>query len=209
MQWRHLTVLWIKKFKSQALTGEVILTVFFDIKGPLFLDCKSCSDTVSANCYCHVPQQLHTKIKRNFWDELTDDTILLHINAHPHIVQRVQDQVNGTGVGRGHTHTSSCNFYIFRPFKKALKGHTFTRLTVCTSLQYSGSGSRPKSSLQMEYASFASMALQSNACDDIFLQYLQQSASSDKLQLYMPYILNISKWPGTVSELRFSWQTQG
>jgi len=56
----------MKKFKSQAPTGKVILTVFFDIKGPLFLDDKSCSDTVNANCYCHVPQQLHTKVKKNF-----------------------------------------------------------------------------------------------------------------------------------------------
>lgn len=116
----------MKKFKSQALTGKVILTVFFDIKGPLFLDCKSCSDTVSANCYCHVAQQLHTKIKKNFWDEFADVIILLHVNAHPHIAQRVQGQLNATGSGEGGAHTSPCNFYISGPFKKALKGHTFT-----------------------------------------------------------------------------------
>jgi len=54
-------------FMSWAIAGKVWLTVFLEIERALFLHFRSCNNTVIANCYSQILQNLHTKIKKNVW----------------------------------------------------------------------------------------------------------------------------------------------
>ena len=44
-----------------------MLTVLLDLKRPLFLDFRSCSDTISANSYWQTLLKVRTKIKNKVW----------------------------------------------------------------------------------------------------------------------------------------------
>jgi hypothetical protein len=65
IQWRHSTPPHIWKFKSQSCAGNLMLTVVFDIKGPLLFDCYLCDDTSSANLCCQILHKLCTEVKTN------------------------------------------------------------------------------------------------------------------------------------------------
>jgi hypothetical protein len=74
---------------------------------------------------------MRIKIKYKHPGKLRDAIILLHINTCPHVAHRVQSKLNAM---RWEVFTqpaynldlSPCNFHIFGPLKKDLKGCMFT-----------------------------------------------------------------------------------
>ena len=50
--------------------------MLFDIEGPEFLDFESCFDIVNSNCYSHMLQKLHSKIKGK-----SDVWLTVHCNS--------------------------------------------------------------------------------------------------------------------------------
>jgi hypothetical protein len=107
-----------------------MLTVFLDLKRPLFLDFRSCSDTVSANCYWQTLLIVHTKIKDRHPGQLTVGIILQHDIACFFVAQRVQDQLNAMH-WEVMTHPAQpghliLQFSFFGPTHKALTSHMFT-----------------------------------------------------------------------------------
>jgi hypothetical protein len=64
-------------------------------------------------------------------------------------------------------HTSPCNFYIFGPFKKALKGHTFTSYGYLHKIVVQWFRQQTKEFFA-DGVCLICMALQSNAFNDFF-----------------------------------------
>jgi len=56
--------------------------MFFDVEGPEFLDFESCFNVVNSNCYTHMLQKLHSKIKNKCSGQVTD-IILPHDRQFP------------------------------------------------------------------------------------------------------------------------------
>jgi histone-lysine N-methyltransferase SETMAR len=54
LEWKRVTSSVKKKFKSQRATRKVMLTVFWDMQGPITLDFKSQGTTVNSANYCEL-----------------------------------------------------------------------------------------------------------------------------------------------------------
>jgi len=76
------------------VTNIFWLTAFFDIHRCLLLYFKLCDNTIIANCSCKVIQNLHTKMKNRQAGKQADGIIILQDSVHPHVVHRIQDQLN-------------------------------------------------------------------------------------------------------------------
>lgn len=79
--------------KSKAVhssSGKVMLTFFFDCKGPLLIDFLEPGATINARRYVETLQNLKHAIKSKCPGMLTDSIILLQDNAHPHIANVVK-----------------------------------------------------------------------------------------------------------------------
>jgi hypothetical protein len=69
-------------------------------------------------------QKLHTKIKNKRPGKLTGGNTALHDNARPHVIHRVQDEVNAMGreVPKLPVYSPDllpCDFHVFEPLKKS------------------------------------------------------------------------------------------
>ena len=51
MQWKHLSSLANKKFKTQASAGKVMLTIFWDVNGPILVHFQEKGQTVTSARY--------------------------------------------------------------------------------------------------------------------------------------------------------------
>jgi hypothetical protein len=102
MQWKHPTNLQLKKFKSQASAGKVILTLFFDIKTSLLLNVKLCNDTITASHCGQTLKKLYIKIKK-------DITVYALIasscckNIHPHVALQSSGPTEFHAIGDAET----------------------------------------------------------------------------------------------------------
>lgn len=130
MQWKHPSSPRPKKFKTQPSAGKVMVSVFFDCHGPLLLDFKEPGQSINAARYCQTLTQLRRAIKNKRPGLLTAGVIVLHDNARPHVANQVQDlfQRFKWEMLRHPPYSpdlSPCDFHIFGPLKKALKGQRF------------------------------------------------------------------------------------
>jgi hypothetical protein len=51
MQWKHLSSPANKKFKTQASAGKVMLTIFWDVNGPILVHFQEKGQTVTSARY--------------------------------------------------------------------------------------------------------------------------------------------------------------
>ena len=107
-----------------------MMTAFFDIEGLLMLDFKDPHITVNANRYKETLDKLQKAIKNKRPGMLSRGVILLHDNARPHVANTVKDALaqKGWEVLPHPSYSpdlSPCDFHLFGPLKKALKGHRF------------------------------------------------------------------------------------
>lgn len=130
MQWKHASSPPPTKFKSVPSAGKVMLTVFFDIRGPVHIEFLEHRKTINSEVYCETLRSLRRSIKSKRPGLLTEGVILLHDNARPH-VSRVTSSELAKFKWEQLEHPpyspdlSPCDFHLFGPLKKHLKGKRF------------------------------------------------------------------------------------
>ena len=87
--------------------------------------------TVNANRYCDTFHELKTAIKNRRRGMLSKGVIMLQDNARPHVAKVSKDLLQHFRWEVLHhppysTDLSPCDFHVFGPLKKPLKGHRFT-----------------------------------------------------------------------------------
>lgn len=130
MQWLPKGAPPPKKFRSQTSNLKVMASVFFDCKGVLLTDFLPRGSTINAAGYVSTLKKLKDRIKRKRPGLLSDGVLLLHDNARPHTAN-VTTQVLGKWRWEVLPHPpyspdlSPCDFHLFGPLKRALKGRYF------------------------------------------------------------------------------------
>lgn len=130
MQWKHPSSPRHQKFKTQSSAGKIMLTCFFDHRGPLLLEFKDPHVNINAVRYSETLTRLRTAIKNKRPGMLTEGVILLHDNARPHTANIITSQIARMRweVLEHPPYSpdlSPCDFHVFGPLKKALKGQRF------------------------------------------------------------------------------------
>jgi len=85
MQWKHPLSLANKKFKTQASAGKVMLTIFWDVNGPMLLHFQGKGQTATCARYSDLlVNELKHTIRSKCQGLLSNSVLLLHNNTHPH-----------------------------------------------------------------------------------------------------------------------------
>lgn len=130
MQWKHAGSPKAKKFKLQVSAGKVMLSAFFDHEGLLLADFKEPGVNINSTHYLETLDKLHKAIKNKRPGMLSRGVILLHDNARPHVAKIVQEALawKKWEILQHPAYSpdlSPCDFHLFGPLKKALKGQRF------------------------------------------------------------------------------------
>ncbi|XP_015913054.2 histone-lysine N-methyltransferase SETMAR-like [Parasteatoda tepidariorum] len=130
MQWKHASSPPPKKFKAVQSADKVLLTVFFDVQGPLLVEFLEYRKTINYNAYCETLRRLRRSIKNKRPGLLKEGVVLLHDNVRPH-VSRVTHMELAKFKWETLDHPpyspdmSPCDFHVFGLLKKHLKGKRF------------------------------------------------------------------------------------
>jgi histone-lysine N-methyltransferase SETMAR len=130
MQWKHANSPPPKKFMGTVRSSKIMVTVFFDCKGLLLLDFLPKGTTINAKQYCSTLDKLRKAIKNKRPGMLTRGVTLLHDNARPHTAVATTSHLQHFKweILQHPPYSpdlSPCDYHVFGPFKKALKGHRF------------------------------------------------------------------------------------
>ena len=128
MQWHHLGSPSPKKFKSFPSAGKVMMTVFWDHRGVIFVDFLPKGETVNSRRYCDTLKKLARaiRVKRPGLQKV----ILHHDNARPHTAHATAAAIAAKGwTVLPHPAYSPdlapSDFHMFGPLKDYLRGHKF------------------------------------------------------------------------------------
>lgn len=107
-----------------------MLTFFFDFHGYLLIKFLPRGATANAECYQTTLTNLIAKFRQNKHGTLTSGIILLHDNARLHMVNTMKQKLaeNGSEVLQQLPYgldLSPCNFRIYYPLTKDLRGKKF------------------------------------------------------------------------------------
>ena len=119
--------------KSKAVhksTDKVMITFFFDCRGPLLVIFLEHGATINAKHYVDTLLKLWCAINSKRPGMLSDRIMLLHDNIHPHTVNLVRDKLQRFGWETLQhppysPDLSPCDFRIFGDLKKDICGHRF------------------------------------------------------------------------------------
>jgi histone-lysine N-methyltransferase SETMAR len=130
MVWKHPGLPSKKKFRRTPSVGKLMVTVFWDRRGPLLLHFMLRDATIDACSYCGTIARLRASIRKKRLGILVDDVLLLHDNASPHVANRTAGRLQSFGwVIMEHapysTDLAPSNYHVFGPLKKFLAGHRF------------------------------------------------------------------------------------
>ena len=122
-----LALLARKKTRSSIRSGKVMLTCFFDEKGPLMLERFETGGTVNANRFCDTLRKLKTAIKNRRRGRTSKGVSLLHDNARPHVAKVCKVLLHHFRWEVLHhppygPYLSPCDFHVFGPLKKSTEG---------------------------------------------------------------------------------------
>jgi [histone H3]-lysine36 N-dimethyltransferase SETMAR len=128
MQWHHLGSPSPKKFKCSASAGKVMITVFWDNRGVLFVDFLPKGQTIDSDQYQKPLKQLACAIRVKRPDQ--KDIILHHDNARPHTARATVAAIAAKGwTVLPHPAYSPdlapSDFHMFGPLKDYLRGQKF------------------------------------------------------------------------------------
>ncbi|UYV68591.1 hypothetical protein LAZ67_6000151 [Cordylochernes scorpioides] len=74
-----------KKIRSQCSAGKVLLTIFWDVDGPICLDFLSSRQRMNSDLYCDIlVNKLKPGIRNKRRGKLSKGVLFLHDNARPH-----------------------------------------------------------------------------------------------------------------------------
>jgi len=128
MQWHHLGSPSPKKFKLSPSAGKVMITVFWDIQGVLFLDFLPKGKTINSARYQETLKKLARCIRRKRPN--LQDVILHHDNARPHTAQATTAAIAAKGWSvlphpAYSPDLAPSDFHLFGPLKDNLRGQKF------------------------------------------------------------------------------------
>ncbi|GFT45434.1 mariner Mos1 transposase [Trichonephila clavipes] len=130
MQWKHALSPPPENFRPVRSAGKVLLTVFFDVQGPLLVEFLEHRKSINSDVYYETLRRLRRSIKNKSPGLLTEGVILLHDNARTHvsIVTQIEldkfkwETLDYTPYSPD---MSPCDFHVFGPLKKHPKGKRF------------------------------------------------------------------------------------
>ncbi|GFS66317.1 histone-lysine N-methyltransferase SETMAR [Trichonephila clavipes] len=130
MQWKHASSPLPKKFRAVKSAGKVLLTVFFDVQGPLLVKFLEQRKSINSDVYCETLRCLRRSIQNKKTALLTESVVLLHDNARPHVSRVTQmelDKFKWDTLDHPpySTNMLPCDFHVFGSLKKHLKGKRF------------------------------------------------------------------------------------
>ncbi len=131
MMWKHSDSPTVKKFKTRASANKVMLTLFWDMKGPLLCDYLEERRTINAEYYSNLLKiHLRPKIRTKRRGAITRGVILQQDNASSHTAALTQNTIEELGWELlQHPPYSPdlapCDFHMFGPLKNALRGQVF------------------------------------------------------------------------------------
>ncbi|GFX72220.1 histone-lysine N-methyltransferase SETMAR [Trichonephila clavipes] len=130
MLWKHALSPPPKKFRAVKSAGKVLLTVLFNVQGPLLVEFLEHRKSINSDVYCSTLRRLRRSIKNKRPGLLTKGVVLIHDNARPHISRVTQMELDKfKWETLDHPPYSSdmspCDFPVFGPLKKHLKGKRF------------------------------------------------------------------------------------
>ena len=131
MQWKHPTSPPPIKFKTQASAGKVMLTIFWDVNGPILMNFLERGETVTSARYSDM---LATKLKLTIRSKrrglLSKGVLLLHDNVRLHMAAHTVDtlQTLRFEVLKHPAYSpdlAPSDFHLFGPLKEHLRGQRF------------------------------------------------------------------------------------
>jgi len=131
MQWKHPSSPDNKKFKTQASAGKVMLTIFWDVNGPILVHFQEKGQTVTSARYSDMlVNELKPAIQLKRRGFLSKRILLLHDNARPHTAAHTVDTLRDLKFKvLKHPPYSldlvPLDFHLFGPIKEHLRGHKF------------------------------------------------------------------------------------
>jgi histone-lysine N-methyltransferase SETMAR len=129
-QWQHPSSPRPKKSRAIPSAGKVMLTSFFDRRGPLLIAWLPKGITVNADRYGETLKGLRSAIKTKRPGMLSCGVILLHDNARPHSARTTLEKLQQfrwevLPYPPYSPDVSHCDCHVFGPMKKAHKGQRF------------------------------------------------------------------------------------
>ena len=132
LEWKHPSSPVKKKFKSQLSAGKVMLTIFWDSKGPILEDFLEKGSTINSASYCDLlANRLKPAIRTKRRGLLSKKVLLQHDNARPHVAKATIETINKLGFEvlehpAYSPDLAPSNYHLFVPLKDALRGRKFS-----------------------------------------------------------------------------------
>ncbi len=130
MAWKHRDSLTLIKFRPQPSARKIMVTIFWDCKGVLMLDCASQGTTITGQYYTEELAWLKECIRQKRRSKLSRGVLLLHNNAPVQKARAAQAALCKCEFEEfNHPHYSPdlapSDFFLFRYLKTAPHGHLF------------------------------------------------------------------------------------
>jgi hypothetical protein len=141
MQWKHPLSPANKKFKTQASAVKFMLTIFWDVSGPILVRFQENGQTVTKARYSDMLViELKSAIPSKRWGILSKRVLLIHDNARPHTAAHTVDTLRDPKFEMlKHPPYSldlaQSDFHLFGPMKEHLWGQKFADDEVMEAVQ--------------------------------------------------------------------------
>jgi hypothetical protein len=120
-----------QKFKTQASAGKVMLTIFWDVSGPILVHFQEKGQTVTSARYSDMlVNELKPMIRSKRRGLLSKRVLLLHDNARPHTASHTVDTLHALKfeVLKHPSYSpdlAPLDFHLFGRMEEHLRGHKF------------------------------------------------------------------------------------
>lgn len=134
---KHESMQWLQKggdaplkARRQASAGKIMMTVFWDARGPILIDFLPHKETVTGVYYAGLMTQLRDAVREKRRGMLTRGVLLLHDNAPVHACHVAQAAIRDAGFEQlPHPPYSPdlapSDFHLFPHLKRHLRGQRF------------------------------------------------------------------------------------
>jgi len=132
MEWKHPDSPAKKKFKTQPSAGKVMLTHFWDSKGPILEDYLEKGRTINSARYSDLlANNLKPAVRTKRRGLLSKKVLLLPDNARPQTASHTVETINHLGFEvlehpAYSPDLAPSDYHLFEPLKNALRGRRFS-----------------------------------------------------------------------------------